>query len=257
MCKPTCCYGRVKLIEKMQKSVATHAVARRYWFKYIFIQDKCINSGNFVPFSAFIFMYISLYCFSVPKKVTKEVERMDSFFATYANTSTGVIEWVYTYSLQPYWNVSSWNRNYDCEVLLYCYAFKIVERFLVSCDFSNVVDNTISNINFVITDSVPLYLIYIKWICLTYIGLFVLSYGGVLIFLVCNSPEGVEKLCSDLNVEHTDVRVLMLAWYVIGCFPLNWIFKAAHIWSVNFIRKMNAKKQGYFTQVCNRRVWSV
>ncbi|KAD3642071.1 hypothetical protein E3N88_31295 [Mikania micrantha] len=38
------------------------------------------------------------------------------------------------------------------------------------------------------------------------------------------SPEGVEKLCSDLSVEHTDARVLMLAW------------------------KMNAKKQGYFTQ---------
>ncbi|XP_076956970.1 uncharacterized protein LOC143632299 [Bidens hawaiensis] len=63
------------------------------------------------------------------KKATKEVERIDSFFASYANTSTGMI-----------------------------------------------------------------------------------------------NPEGVEKLCSDLKVEHTDVRVLMLAW------------------------KMNAKKQGYFTQ---------
>ncbi|KAK9060684.1 hypothetical protein SSX86_021390 [Deinandra increscens subsp. villosa] len=64
-----------------------------------------------------------------PKKVTKEVERIDSFFASYANTSIGMID-----------------------------------------------------------------------------------------------PEGVEKLCSDLCVEHTDVRVLMLAW------------------------KMDAKKQGYFTQ---------
>ncbi|XP_076937241.1 uncharacterized protein LOC143604733 [Bidens hawaiensis] len=63
------------------------------------------------------------------KKVTKEVERIDSFFASYANTSTGMID-----------------------------------------------------------------------------------------------PEDVEKLCSDLKVDHTDVRVLMLAW------------------------KMNAKKQGYFTQ---------
>ncbi|KAL8196609.1 hypothetical protein R6Q57_024904, partial [Mikania cordata] len=25
-------------------------------------------------------------------------------------------------------------------------------------------------------------------------------------------PEGVEKLCSDLSVEHTDARVLMLEW---------------------------------------------
>ncbi|XP_012071457.1 DCN1-like protein 4 isoform X2 [Jatropha curcas] len=37
-------------------------------------------------------------------------------------------------------------------------------------------------------------------------------------------PEGIEALCSDLKVEHTDVRILMLAW------------------------KMKAQKQGYFTQ---------
>ncbi|XP_047939971.1 DCN1-like protein 4 isoform X2 [Salvia hispanica] len=37
-------------------------------------------------------------------------------------------------------------------------------------------------------------------------------------------PEGVEALCSDLKVDCTDVRILMLAW------------------------KMDAQKQGYFTQ---------
>ncbi|KAL3535033.1 hypothetical protein ACH5RR_003494 [Cinchona calisaya] len=37
-------------------------------------------------------------------------------------------------------------------------------------------------------------------------------------------PEGIESLCSDLRVDHTDVRILMLAW------------------------KMKAEKQGYFTQ---------
>ncbi|KAI3761487.1 hypothetical protein L1987_51904 [Smallanthus sonchifolius] len=36
-------------------------------------------------------------------------------------------------------------------------------------------------------------------------------------------PEGIEHLCSDLEVAHTDVRILMLAW------------------------KMHAEKQGYFT----------
>uniref|UniRef100_A0A5B6Z7Z8 Defective in cullin neddylation protein n=1 Tax=Davidia involucrata TaxID=16924 RepID=A0A5B6Z7Z8_DAVIN len=36
-------------------------------------------------------------------------------------------------------------------------------------------------------------------------------------------PEGIETLCSDLEVDHTDVRILMLAW------------------------KMKAEKQGYFT----------
>ncbi|KAK9922991.1 hypothetical protein M0R45_031427 [Rubus argutus] len=36
-------------------------------------------------------------------------------------------------------------------------------------------------------------------------------------------PEGIERLCSDMEVDHTDVRVLMLAW------------------------KMKAEKQGYFT----------
>ncbi|KAL9993988.1 putative defective-in-cullin neddylation protein [Helianthus debilis subsp. tardiflorus] len=41
-------------------------------------------------------------------------------------------------------------------------------------------------------------------------------------------PEGIEYLCSDLEVEHTDVRILMLAW------------------------KMQAEKQGYFTLVIKR-----
>ncbi|KAJ8536197.1 hypothetical protein K7X08_034598 [Anisodus acutangulus] len=36
-------------------------------------------------------------------------------------------------------------------------------------------------------------------------------------------PEGIEFLCCDLEVEHTDVRVLMLAW------------------------KMQSEKQGYFS----------
>ncbi|BBG99175.1 hypothetical protein with DUF298 [Prunus dulcis] len=36
-------------------------------------------------------------------------------------------------------------------------------------------------------------------------------------------PEGIERLCSDVEVDHTDVRILMLAW------------------------KMKAEKQGYFT----------
>ncbi|MCD7471021.1 hypothetical protein HAX54_011284 [Datura stramonium] len=36
-------------------------------------------------------------------------------------------------------------------------------------------------------------------------------------------PEGIEFLCSDLEVEHTDVRILMLAW------------------------KMQSEKQGYFS----------
>ncbi|MCL7035325.1 hypothetical protein MKW94_023650 [Papaver nudicaule] len=37
-------------------------------------------------------------------------------------------------------------------------------------------------------------------------------------------PEGIEKLCSDLGIEHTDVRILILAW------------------------KMSAAKMGYFTR---------
>ncbi|PIA56750.1 hypothetical protein AQUCO_00700837v1 [Aquilegia coerulea] len=36
-------------------------------------------------------------------------------------------------------------------------------------------------------------------------------------------PEGIESLCSDVGVDYTDVRILMLAW------------------------KMNAERQGYFT----------
>ncbi|KAL6519186.1 hypothetical protein OROGR_018506 [Orobanche gracilis] len=39
------------------------------------------------------------------------------------------------------------------------------------------------------------------------------------------ASEGIESICSDLMVDHTDVRLLMLAW------------------------KMQAEKQGYFTLV--------
>ncbi|KAJ6958296.1 DCN1-like protein 4 [Populus alba x Populus x berolinensis] len=52
---------------------------------------------------------------------------------------------------------------------------------------------------------------------------------GISNFLQCshlrpNSPEGIEALCSDMNVEHTDVRILMFAW------------------------KLKAQRQGYFTR---------
>ncbi|XP_022642134.1 DCN1-like protein 4 isoform X2 [Vigna radiata var. radiata] len=45
---------------------------------------------------------------------------------------------------------------------------------------------------------------------------------GLLIVLLV-SPEGIETLCAAMEVNHTDVRVLMLAW------------------------KMKAEEQGYFT----------
>ncbi|KAG6470589.1 hypothetical protein ZIOFF_071663 [Zingiber officinale] len=44
-----------------------------------------------------------------------------------------------------------------------------------------------------------------------------------LCLILVNSPEGIESFCSDLEVDCTDVRILMLAW------------------------KMKAEKQGYFT----------
>ncbi|KAL2249537.1 UNVERIFIED_CONTAM: DCN1-like protein 4, partial [Sesamum indicum] len=46
----------------------------------------------------------------------------------------------------------------------------------------------------------------------------------LMLLILLHSPEGIEALCSDLEVDYTDVRILMLAW------------------------KMNAQKQGYFTQ---------
>lgn len=33
-----------------------------------------------------------------------------------------------------------------------------------------------------------------------------------IIIYYLNSPEGIESLCSDIEVSHTDVRILMLAW---------------------------------------------
>jgi len=36
----------------------------------------------------------------------------------------------------------------------------------------------------------------------------------IVFFSYWNSPEGIETLCSHLEVPHTDVRILMLAWYM-------------------------------------------
>ncbi|KAK7265131.1 hypothetical protein RJT34_32747 [Clitoria ternatea] len=51
------------------------------------------------------------------------------------------------------------------------------------------------------------------------------SAQGYAVGLVLVSPEGIEALCKDVNVEHTDVRMLILAW------------------------KLKAEKQGYFSKV--------
>jgi hypothetical protein len=73
-----------------------------------------------------------------------------------------------------------------------------------------------------------------------------------------NSPEGIETLCSHLEIPHTDVRILMLAWYVVSSlnFCGNLIFcpfyripNKCYLWSC--IRKMGCEKQGYFTLVCS------
>ncbi|THG07983.1 hypothetical protein TEA_020054 [Camellia sinensis var. sinensis] len=61
---------------------------------------------------------------------------------------------------------------------------------------------------------------YLYWI-LT--GLWYVIWYVVWYFCIRTRPEGIEALCSDLEVDHTDVRILMLAW------------------------KMQAEKQGYFT----------
>ncbi|XWS72596.1 hypothetical protein CRYUN_Cryun02cG0053500 [Craigia yunnanensis] len=54
----------------------------------------------------------------------------------------------------------------------------------------------------------------------------VTSSDGRYVFL--SSPDGIEALCSDLRVDYTDVRILMLAW------------------------KLKAENQGYFTQMNDR-----
>lgn len=38
--------------------------------------------------------------------------------------------------------------------------------------------------------------------------------NGIFFFNILDSPEGIETLCSDMEVDHTDARILMLAWLV-------------------------------------------
>lgn len=69
--------------------------------------------------------------------------------------------------------------------LLHCYSLCLVFDILI-----------LSKLGFII----PLWMIWITHKIMT-------SYNDLL-----HSPEGVEALCSDLKVDCTDVRILMLAW---------------------------------------------
>jgi len=78
-----------------------------------------------------------------------------------------------------------------------------------------------------------------------------------ILFVWLVSPDGIEALCKDVNVDHTDVRMLILAWY-ISDWILYFLFYFYCLSSTRFFnfliyvfltRKMNAEKQGYFTKV--------
>lgn len=74
-------------------------------------------------------------------------------------------------------------------------------------------------------------------------------------FIIWHSPEGIMALCSDLGVAHTDLKILMFAWWVLlpiwfSIFsPVMHMVVFANI-RLNFLsRKLKAEKQGYFTKV--------
>ncbi|PPR98087.1 hypothetical protein GOBAR_AA22575 [Gossypium barbadense] len=117
-------------------------------------QPNSTNSINFSPSDLF---RTGLFRTASSRASSKEMERIDNLFHSYANRSLGMIEWGF----------SAWVKHSG------------KSSFLRLC-------------------------------------LFVLSDDK-------RTPEGIETLCSDMEVDHTDVRILMLAW------------------------KMKAEKQGYFT----------
>jgi len=41
---------------------------------------------------------------------------------------------------------------------------------------------------------------------------YILNIGSLHFYNFDYSPEGIETLCADMEVDHTDVRILMLAW---------------------------------------------
>lgn len=48
------------------------------------------------------------------------------------------------------------------------------------------------------------------------------------------SPEGIEALCKDVNVDHTDIRMLILAWYVT-----DGIFFSIYLYLTNLLTFIN------------------
>ncbi|KAG2379724.1 uncharacterized protein HKW66_Vig0165030 [Vigna angularis] len=119
------------------------------------------------------------------KASSKESERIDSLFYSFANGSTGMIEvsdgllatFVSSYKRSPYCASCQWKSEAQVMLALCCLGTGKCMSHMVTCEVEDMVI----------------------------------------------SPEGIETLCAAMEVNHTDVRVLMLAW------------------------KMKAEEQGYFT----------
>lgn len=83
--------------------------------------------------------------------------------------------------------------------------------------------------------------------CLTFITLDICLLGSNLVFFI-NRPEGIESLCLEMGVPHTDVRILMLAWQVNHICMVYWVdILITWYWSVFSCLQENAsRKAGIF-----------
>ncbi|KAL2338195.1 hypothetical protein Fmac_012641 [Flemingia macrophylla] len=143
------------------------------------------------------------------KASSKESERIDTLFYSYANGSTGLIEWH-----KPFGSGSQ----------------KLKQRwwssgFITDDSFFNCMGTFRNDLKFIVLHIYRLQTSVFR-LEIKYTGMFMSdckSVGGLGSESNRDCPDGIETLCADMEVDHTDVRVLMLAW------------------------KMKAEEQGYFT----------
>ncbi|KAK6153768.1 hypothetical protein DH2020_013407 [Rehmannia glutinosa] len=149
---------------------------------------------------------VDLFRAASGKAASKELERIDQLFYSYASNSSGMIEGCFRLikpfcSLEFGFHVAITQSFMAIKCMVLAIYISAITELVNSCFFS------IMSSHF--------------YICLSHVPDICLGVSNLESFV--SSPEGIESLCSDLEVDHTDVRVLMLAW------------------------KMQAEKQGYFT----------
>ncbi|KAF5931588.1 hypothetical protein HYC85_027759 [Camellia sinensis] len=163
---------------------------------------------------------VDLFRSASGKAATKELERIDNLFYAYANNSSVMIECGFHVPLNLRFDESDpWKHGYGYEYGTGTNAGTPIRQNSKKVRCGKKKKGPGVPMPYLNEPNVPDPLLPYP----VRVPPYRYAYSHPFSNIFLNRPEGIEALCSDLEVDHTDVRILMLAW------------------------KMQAEKQGYFT----------